>query len=81
MWIETERRLTHRVDHYAPNGQKIKTFVVKNFVRINDKYWRIDDSVMVNNITGRRSRMKWENYMMEVDIPQKYFDSRRLKYQ
>ena len=78
MWVSRDRFLIYRVDYYAANGRMIKSFFVTKFIQVNGKYWRIARSRMVNNISGRVTRMDWSNFKLGASLPAATFDPDNL---
>jgi len=79
VWIDKERYIPLKVDYYDRKNALLKTLEYINYQQYLDQYWRADEMLMINHITGKNTLLLWENYKFRNGFTERTFDRNSLK--
>ena len=78
-WLDQKEYRIWKVEYYDRKNTHLKTLTVPNHQQYLGKYWRADEMLMVNHLTGKSTRLVWENYEFGADLGEKDFTKVSLK--
>ena len=79
VWIDQAEYRTLKVDFYDRKNQLLKTLVYDGYQQYLDQYWRPDEMHMVNHLTGKSTRLVWDNYQFQAGLNDNNFSKNSLK--
>ena len=78
-WVDQEEYRVWKVEYYDRKKLHLKTLTVPSHQQYLGKYWRADEMVMVNHLTGKSTRLIWQNYKFGADLDDSDFTKVSLK--
>jgi len=78
-WYDKEEYRLHHIDYYDRKDALLKTLSFNKYQKYLDKYWRAHDMYMVNQQTGKKTRLVYENFEFKTGLTDKDFTQNRLK--
>jgi len=78
-YVDQERLVPIKVEYFDRKNSALKTLTVSEYVKHLDKFWRAGRMEMVNEQTGKRTILTWENYAFQTGLSSKDFNSKALK--
>lgn len=79
VWYDKAEYRQQKIDFYDRKGSLLKTLTYSDFRQYLDKYWRAHDLFMVNHLTGKKTRLKFEKIEFRTGLKEKDFSKNRLK--
>jgi len=79
VWIDQAEYRVQRVDFYDRKDSLLKKLTMSDYRRYLDKYWRAHDLFMVNEQTGKSTRLTWEDYAFGTGLQERDFTTESLK--
>tara|TARA_Y100000588_G_scaffold15024_1_gene16102 strand:- start:2056 stop:2850 length:795 start_codon:yes stop_codon:yes gene_type:complete len=78
-WVDQKEYRIWKVDYYDRKNAHLKTLTVPSHQQYLGKYWRADEMLMVNHLTGKSTRLIWNNYDFSTDLNENDFTKVSLK--
>lgn len=78
-WIDKSTYLVHKIDYYDHDGNLLKTLMLDDYQRYNEKYWRAGEMLMRNHQTGRSTQLVWSEYRFDTGLTEADFSLNSLK--
>ena len=78
-WTDTQDFQLRKVVYYDRKDALLKTLTFSKYKKYLDKYWRSHDLFMENHITGKKTRLVWENISFRTGLTDKDFSQNSLK--
>jgi len=78
-WIDQQEYRIWKVEYYDRKDAHLKTLSVPSHQQYLAKYWRADEMLMVNHLTGKSTRLIWSNYEFGADLDENDFTKISLK--
>ena len=78
-WVDQEEHRIWKVEYYDRKNSHLKTLTVPSHQQYLGKHWRADEMVMVNHLTGKSTRLIWQNYAFGADLDDSDFSKVSLK--
>jgi len=78
-WYDTEEYRLQRIDYYDRKDDLLKTLTFSGYQQHLDQYWRAHDMYMVNQQTGKKTRLLYEDISFRNGLTDKDFTQSRLK--
>jgi len=78
-WYDKDEYRPQRVDYYDRRNALLKTLSFSKYQKHLGKYWRAHDLYMVNQQTGKKTRLVYENLKFKSGLTDKDFTQNRLK--
>ena len=78
-WVDQEEHRIWKVEYYDRKNSHLKTLTVPSHQQYLGKHWRADEMVMVNHLTGKSTRLIWQNYAFGADLDDSDFTKVSLK--
>lgn len=79
IWVDKQRYIPIKIDYYDRKNALLKTQEFKQYQQYLDQYWRADEMHMQNHITGKSTRLLWQNYQFKKGLGDRDFDRNTLK--
>ncbi|MGR8949283.1 MAG: outer membrane lipoprotein-sorting protein [Gammaproteobacteria bacterium] len=79
VWIDKEMYRPLKIEYYDRKDALLKTLTSSGYKLYQDKYWRPDTMFMENHITGKSTKLTWENYKFGNGLKERDFDKNSLK--
>lgn len=78
-WVDQEEYRVWKVEYYDRKNSHLKTLTVPSHQQYLGKHWRADEMLMVNHLTGKSTRLIWQNYVFGADLDDSDFTKVSLK--
>jgi outer membrane lipoprotein-sorting protein len=78
VWIDTQAWRIQRIDYTSQRGQFVKTLTASGWKLHDGKYWRAQELLMVNHLTGARTLLSWGPFRFGAGLPAQGFTSTSL---
>ena len=78
-WTDTQDFQIRKVVYYDRKDALLKTLTFSKYKKYLDKYWRSHDLFMENHVTGKQTRLVWENISFRTGLSEKDFSQNSLK--
>lgn len=78
-WIDDQHYRVHKAEYYDRKKSLLKTLTFSDYKQYNDKFWRADTFLMVNQQNGKTTRLDWTNYKLNSGVSNKDFNKNALK--
>ncbi len=78
-WYDKETYRLQRVDYYDRRNALLKTLIFSKYQQHLGKYWRAHDMYMVNQQTGKKTRLIYEKLKFKSGLTEKDFTQSSLK--
>ncbi len=79
VWIDKQRYIPIKIDYYDRKNALLKTQTFDNYQQYLGQYWRVNQSLMTNHLTGKSTALIWENYQFRQGLTERQFDKNTLK--
>jgi len=79
VWIDKQRYIPIKIDYYDRKNALLKTQTFENYQQYLQQYWRVNQSIMNNHLTGKSTVLVWENYQFRQGLTERQFDKNTLK--
>ncbi len=78
-WYDKSEYRLQRIDYYDRKDSLLKTLTFSGYQQHLDQYWRAHDLYMVNQQTGKKTRLLYEDITFSNGLTDKDFTQNRLK--
>jgi len=78
-WVDQDEYRIWKVEYYDRKKSHLKTLTVPSHQQYLGKHWRADEMLMVNHLTGKSTRLIWQNYSFGADLDESDFTKVSLK--
>ena len=78
-WTDTQDLQLRKVVFYDRKNALLKTLTFSDYKKYLDKYWRSHDLFMENHVTGKKTRLVWEDISFQTGLTEKDFTKNSLK--
>ena len=78
-WVDQDEYRVWKVEYYDRKNSHLKTLTVPSHQQYLGKHWRADEMRMVNHLTGKSTRLIWQNYSFGADLDDSDFTKVSLK--
>jgi hypothetical protein len=78
-WVDQAEYRVWKVAYYDRKNAHLKTLTVPSYQQYLGKHWRADEMRMVNHLTGKSTRLVWQNYNFGGDLDARDFTKVSLK--
>ncbi len=78
-WYDKDEYRLQRIDYYDRKGDLLKTLTFGEYKQYLGKYWRAHDMYMVNQQTGKKTRLVYETFEFRTGLKDEDFTQNRLK--
>jgi len=78
-WIDKSEYRVLKVDYYDRKKSLLKTLTFSGYNNYLDKYWRPDESNMINHQNGKSTRLEFSDYKFGVGLKDSDFSQNALK--
>lgn len=79
IWIDKAEYRPMQVEFYDRKDSKLKTLVLSDYNKYEDKFWRAHTLTMENHLTGKSTVLNFSDFKFGVDLNAASFSSNRLK--
>ena len=79
VWIDKDEYRIVKVEFYDRKKSLLKTLSYQNFKLYLGKYWRANNSKMVNHQSGKETELQWNNYSFQTGLSESDFNKSALK--
>ncbi|NOZ68836.1 MAG: outer membrane lipoprotein-sorting protein [Deferribacteres bacterium] len=78
-WYDKSEYRPQRIDYYDRKNSLLKILTFSDYRQYLGKYWRSHDLYMVNQQTGKKTRLVYEKYKFRSGLKDRDFTQNRLK--
>lgn len=78
-YIDQEHYRIHKIEYYDKQDTLLKVMTFKDFKLYKDKFWRAHIQLMINEQTGKSTRIDWGEYQFNVGLDESDFTKSSLK--
>lgn len=78
-WYDKGEYRPQRIDYYDRKGDLLKTLTFGDYRQYLGKYWRAHNLYMVNQQTGKKTRLMYEKFTFRNGLEDRDFTQNRLK--
>lgn len=78
-WTDTVDYQPRKLEYYNRRDALLKTLLFTEYRQYLDKHWRSHDLFMDNHITGKKTRLTWEEFEFQLGLTDDDFDQAALK--
>jgi hypothetical protein len=78
-WIDQGEFRVWKVEYYDRKDSHLKTLIVPSYQQYLGRHWRADEMQMANHLTGKSTRLVWQNYIFGADLNNSDFTKVSLK--
>ncbi len=79
VWIDQEIWRIVKTEYYDRRNTLLKTLTIEGYRQYLDRFWRPDVMHMVNDRTGKSTRVEWQDYRLSTGLTDRDFDRNALK--
>lgn len=80
VWTDTVDLQPRQIDYYDRKDARLKTLELTAYEKYLDQFWRAEDLFMVNHVTGKKTRLTWDNFEFQTGLTEKDFDKSSLAH-
>jgi outer membrane lipoprotein-sorting protein len=78
VWFDSSGWRIQRIEFTNRRGQMVKTLNASGWVQHKGRYWRAQDLLMVNHLSGARTRLTWTAFRFGTGLGERHFSSTGL---
>ncbi len=78
VWIDREAWRAQKIDFVNKRGQLAKTLTTSGWRHYQGRFWRAQELLMVNHLTGARTTLKWGDFAFKTGLSAQSFNSTSL---
>lgn len=78
VWYNKENFRIEKTDYYDRKGALMKTLTFKNYKQYLNKHWRASELAMENHLSGKKTRLLFENYAFKIGLKDQDFSQNSL---
>ena len=79
IWQDSGELRTWKVELYDRRGSHLKTLTFANYRQYLDRYWRAEQQMMVNHLTGASTVLKWTDFRFRSNVDESEFTQTALR--
>jgi hypothetical protein len=78
VWYNKENFRIEKTDYYDRKSALMKTLTFKSYKQYLNKHWRASELVMENHLSGKKTRLLFENYTFKIGLKDQDFSQNSL---
>jgi outer membrane lipoprotein-sorting protein len=78
VWIDQDEYRTIQIDYFDRSGSRLKTLSLADYRQYLERFWRPLQMLMVNDRTGRRTRLEWSSFEFRTGLTANDFTPQSL---
>lgn len=78
VWYNKENFRIEKTDYYDRKSALMKTLTFKDYKQYLNKHWRASELVMENHLSGKKTRLLFENYAFKIGLKDQDFSQNSL---
>jgi outer membrane lipoprotein-sorting protein len=78
VWYNKENYRLEKIDFYDRKSALMKTLTYQNYKQYLSKHWRAGEMGMENHLTGKKTRLLFENYAFKTGLKEQDFSQNSL---
>jgi outer membrane lipoprotein-sorting protein len=78
LWIDKEQYLIRRIEYFDRKNALLKTYNASDFQQHAGQYWRPGQMLMVNQQTGKQTRLQWRDFSFHGGLSERDFSQNAL---
>jgi outer membrane lipoprotein-sorting protein len=78
VWIDTAAWRIQKIDFTNKRGQLAKTLTASSWKQFQGRFWRAQELLMVNHLTGATTTLKWSDFAFKTGLSPQSFSSSNL---
>jgi outer membrane lipoprotein-sorting protein len=78
VWYNKENFRIEKTDYYDRKGSLMKTLTFVNYKQYLNKHWRASELAMENHLSGKKTRLLFENYAFKTGLKEQDFSQNSL---
>jgi outer membrane lipoprotein-sorting protein len=78
VWYNQENFRIEKTDYYDRKGALMKTLSLLNYKQYLNKHWRASELAMENHLSGKKTRLLFENYRFKTGLKEQDFSQNSL---
>ncbi len=78
VWIDREAWRIQKISFFNKRGQLAKSLTASSWKQYQDRFWRAQDLLMVNHLTGASTRLSWGSFTFRAGLSPQIFNSTSL---
>ena len=79
IWQDTGELRTWKMELYDRRGSHLKTLTLSGYQQYLDQYWRADEQIMVNHLTGASTVLRWADFRFRTNLDEDEFTQTALR--
>lgn len=79
VWADTQAYRIYKIHYFDRKGDFLKRQTFTGYKKYFNNTWRADEMEIVNEISGKSTRLIWKNYAFNTPISEKDFNKNALK--
>ncbi|KJZ04745.1 outer membrane lipoprotein-sorting protein [Pseudoalteromonas piscicida] len=68
VWLDKKRTIPLQIEYFDRKGSALKTQHFKGYQLYNERFWRVDDLLMVNHQKGTQTTISFDNYNISQGV-------------
>lgn len=78
VWYNKENYRIEKTDYYDRKAALMKTLTFKNYKQYLNKHWRASELAMENHLSGKKTRLLFQNYTFKTGLKDQDFSQNSL---
>jgi outer membrane lipoprotein-sorting protein len=78
VWIDREAWRIQKIDFTNKRGALAKSLTASSWKLFQGRFWRAQELLMVNHLTGAKTTLKWGDFAFKTGLPAQSFNSANL---
>lgn len=78
VWYNKENYRIEKTDYYDRKAALMKTLTFKNYKQYLNKHWRASELAMENHLSGKKTRLLFQNYSFKTGLKDQDFSQNSL---
>ena len=78
VWFNKSNYRVEKIDFYDRKNELLKTLSYKNYKQYLGKHWRASEMLMENHLSGKKTRLIFENYAFKAGLNDQDFSQNGL---
>jgi outer membrane lipoprotein-sorting protein len=78
VWYNKENYRLEKIDFYDRKSALMKTLTYHDYKKHLNKHWRANEMVMENHLTGKKTKLQFENYTFKTGLSDEDFSQNSL---
>ena len=68
VWLDKKRTIPLQIEYFDRKGSTLKTQYFKDYQLYNERFWRVDDLMMINHQKGTQTTISFDNYKISQGV-------------